>query len=526
VSRCPQCHQPLLENARFCGNCGYRLPDPEGAAEPDAVGVSEATAASLYDMQEPAAVPVDSPTQEPAAAPAPVGSAPVAARPASPEPAYRAAAPGASSSAVPPVPPVPPAAPAPMPLADPARKSHVGLIVALVIVVVVALVAVCAALFASNGSTADQTHPISVGVSSAATSQGVDAGTAQSAWGITVFTSSGAAYDDGASSIPVQVEGTAAGASYESVCYLDAEGDGLELPVGDFTLTFPAGIVLSDGTFAAPADDAQVTVTVEDTDQGPHATFSQDVTFTEVPASQVTDDELDAVEQYADSDPNDQGKAQDLCQNVRDARDAQASTVEAAKKAYASWLAQPTVAWGDAGNAVASSALSFCLVDANNDGTPDLFIESAQTSHSDGYMELLTYVDGDVKLVSTSERFTVYSSGYVLSSYMGRGDHEGAYFTFEGSTIKQHAAYTAEDEDLYEVDHGSEEPLHKGTDVGNDDLEKYGLNVCVTDVSVDGTSVDWDTYDAAVKAITQEEIPLSMVDNTAANRTSVLLGSA
>jgi hypothetical protein len=411
--------------------------------------------------------------------------------------------------------------------AGPGKKSHVGLIVALVIVVVVALVAICAALFVSNGSAADQTHPISVGVSSAATSQGVDAGTAQSAWGITVSTSSGAAYDDGATSIPVQVEGTADGASYELVCYLDAEGNGLELPVGDFTLTFPAGIVLSDGTFAAPADDAQVTVTVEDTDQGPHATFSQDVTFTEVPASQVTDDELDAVEQYAESDPNDQGKAHDLCQDVRDARDAQSSTVEAAKKAYASWLAQPSIVWGNMNKPIATSGLSFCLVDANNDGIPDLMLNSnGYTPHGEGYMELLTYVDGDVKVVDTGEELTPYTSGYVLSAYMSSGYFIGTYFTFDGATVKERAHYDAMDEEYYAMQYPGKEPLHRGTDANIKHYSEYGMSVCVTDVSLDGTSVDWDTYNAAVKAITREEIPLSLVDNTAANRTSILLDAA
>ncbi|WP_058985759.1 zinc ribbon domain-containing protein [Hugonella massiliensis] len=480
MSQCPRCHQPLPENARFCGNCGYRVPDPgEGVAAP---------------APEPVAG---------APAPCPEG----APRSGAGDPAVVAPAFAGRSAAA----------------ARASRKGRTGRILALVLGSAAVVAVVCGAFLFAQDSKAKEPHPIAVGVANSTTSQGVDAGTAQSAWGIQVRTASGAAYDDGATSIPVKVDGTVDGASYETVSYLDAEGAGLALPVGDFTLTFPAGAILSDGTFVAPADDTQVTVTVEDTDQGPHATFSQDVTFTEVPASQVTDDDLDAVARYAQDDANDQGKAQNLCQNVRDARDSQASTAQAAKKAYAGWLTQYAVPWGDSGKTVPTSSLTFCLVDANNDGVPDLMIESDQTAHVDGYMELLTYVDGDVKLVSVAERFTVYSSGYVLSSYMGVGNHEGAYFNFEGSTIKQHAAYAGEDEDIYEVEHGSTEPLHRGTDVGNDYLDNSGLDICVTDVSVDDKAVDWDTYDAAVKAITQEEVPLSLVDNTAANRTSVLL---
>lgn len=484
MSLCPQCHQPLPENARFCGNCGYRVP-----------GSDEGTVASASEPT------VGAPASRPEDAPRAGAYAPAAAQ-------------------------VPEFAGVPAAAARTSRMGRTGRIVALALAAVAVVAVVCGAFFFVQDSKAKEPHPIAVGVASSATSQGVDAGTAQIAWGIQVATSSGAAYDDGATSIPVQVEGTVDGASYETVSYLDAEGAGLALPVGDFTLTFPAGAILSDGTFVAPADDTQVTVTVKDTDQGPHATFSQDVTFTEVPASQVTDDDLDAVARYAQDDANDQGKAQNLCQSVRDARDSQASIVQAAKKAYAAWLTQYAVPWGDSGKTVPTSSLSFCLVDANNDGVPDLMIESDQTAHVDGYMELLTYADGDVKVVNTSEQLTVYTSGYVLSSYSGRGFHEGSYFTFDGATVKQHAAFSAEDEDLYVLDNPTTEPLHTGGDVGNVSLEEYGLYVCVTDASVDGNSVDWDTYDAAVKAITQEEVPLSMVDNTAVNRTSVLLGSA
>ena len=481
MSQCPRCHQPLPENARFCGNCGYRVPDPgEGVA---------------------------------ASAPEPVAGAPAS----RPEDAPHAGAYAPAAAQAPEVAGVPAAA------ARTPRKGRTGRIVALVLGAAAVVAVVCGAFLFAQDSKAKEPHPIAVGVSNSTTSQGVDAGTAQSAWGIQVTTASGAAYDDGATSIPVKVDGTVDGAAYETVSYLDAEGAGLALPVGDFTLTFPAGAILSDGTFVAPADDTQVTVTVEDTDQGPHATFSQDVTFAEVPASQVTDDDLDAVVRYAQDDANDQGKAQDLCQNVRDARDAQASTAQAAKKAYAAWLTQYAVPWGDSGKTVASSSLTFCLVDANNDSKPDLMIESDQTAHVDGYMELLTYVDGDVKVVNTSEQLTVYASGYVLSSYSRRGYHEGSYFTFDGATVKQHAAFSAEDEDLYALDHPTTEPLHTDGGVGNVNLGEYGLDVCVTGVSVDGNSVDWDTYDAAVKAITQEEVPLSLVDNTAANRTSILL---
>ncbi len=481
MSQCPRCHQPLPENARFCGNCGYRVPGPgEGVAAPAPEPVAGA----------PAPCPEGAPRSG-AGDPAAVA----------PEFAGRTAAAARAS-----------------------RKGRTGRILALVLGAAAVAAVVCGAFLFAQDSKAKEPHPIAVGVSSSTTSQGVDAGTAQSAWGIQVATASGAAYDDGATSIPVKVDGTVDGASYETVSYLDAEGAGLALPVGDFTLTFPAGAILSDGTFVAPADDTQVTVTVEDTDQGPHATFSQDVTFTEVPASQVTDDDLDAVARYAQDDANDQGKAQDLCQNVRDARESQASTAQAAKKAYAAWLTQYAVPWGDSGKTVASGALSFCLVDANNDGIPDLMLDSnANTAHGEGYMELLTYVDGDVKMIDTSEEFTVYTSGYVLSSFMGSGDHVGTYFTFDGATVKEHAHYAAMDEDLYDQWYPGKEPVHRDSNIDIDHFNEYSFGLCVTDVSVDGKAVDWDTYNAAVTAITQEEVPLSMVDNTAANRTSVLL---
>ena len=133
-------------------------------------------------------------------------------------------------------------------------------------------------------------------------------------------------YNDDATAIPVQVDGTLSdGESYSELVFLDSGGNGVVLEPGNYTLTFPGGSILSNGTVLVAPDDAKLEVEVaEDLPRNAFVQVSTDdaVSYKAVSPIDLTDETLEAVYEYAVQDPNDHGKANTLRENALSERTA------------------------------------------------------------------------------------------------------------------------------------------------------------------------------------------------------------
>lgn len=134
--------------------------------------------------------------------------------------------------------------------------------------------------------------------------------------------------------IPLTVRGADLdGNAVDEMRYVNWDGTGLELAQGSYTLTVAASPIGSDGTlFQVPADTLSVQVTRDQAD----LTGAGTLTFTEIPAAEVTDDQINAAAQYASGDTvlgTDQELGlQALAQSKRDAAVAQQQAEEAARQ--------------------------------------------------------------------------------------------------------------------------------------------------------------------------------------------------
>lgn len=144
-------------------------------------------------------------------------------------------------------------------------------------------------------------------------------------------------YNDEATAIPVHVTGTEAdGTAYDTMFYLDGGGNGIVLEPGEYTLAFPGGSILSNGTVLVAPKKKTLDVSVpENLARNEFVQISTDkaLTYRAVSPLDLTDKTLDAVYEYAVQAPNDNGKADKLRANAIKAREEAIAKQEAATKA-------------------------------------------------------------------------------------------------------------------------------------------------------------------------------------------------
>lgn len=132
-------------------------------------------------------------------------------------------------------------------------------------------------------------------------------------------------YNDDATAIPVQVDGTTAdGEAYSDLVFLDGGGNGVVLEEGEYTLTFPGGSLLANGTVLTAPKDAKLEVTVPEglaRNQFVQVPTDESISYKAILPIDLTDETLDDVYGYAVQDPNDNGKADTLRANAVEARE-------------------------------------------------------------------------------------------------------------------------------------------------------------------------------------------------------------
>ena len=135
--------------------------------------------------------------------------------------------------------------------------------------------------------------------------------------------------------IPVTVRGADLdGNAVDETRYLNWDGTGLELTQGSYTLSVAASPIGSDGTiYQVPTDALSVEVTRDQPDLTSAGTFA----FAEIPAAEVTDDQINAAAQYAGADTvlttDQELELQALAQTKRDNAVTQQQAEEAARQA-------------------------------------------------------------------------------------------------------------------------------------------------------------------------------------------------
>lgn len=125
--------------------------------------------------------------------------------------------------------------------------------------------------------------------------------------------------DDAGSRIPVHVTGTDVdGAAVDQYQYVGADGSGLSLTAGDYTLSVPALPIASDGTIYELPSDRQLTVGSDLPDSAQldvrtdDAGNPQPIVFTPIAAQDTTAEQIKAAAEYAAKDPQHADKASGL----------------------------------------------------------------------------------------------------------------------------------------------------------------------------------------------------------------------
>lgn len=144
-------------------------------------------------------------------------------------------------------------------------------------------------------------------------------------------------YNGEATAIPVHVTGTLSnGEAYDKMVFLDGGGNGVILEPGEYTLAFPGGSILANGTVLRAPKKTTLDVSVgEDLPRNAFVQVPTDtvVTYKAVSPIDLTDKVLDGVYQYAIQDPKDNGKADKLRANAIEAREAAKAKHEKATEA-------------------------------------------------------------------------------------------------------------------------------------------------------------------------------------------------
>lgn len=116
------------------------------------------------------------------------------------------------------------------------------------------------------------------------------------------------------------------------------------------------------------------------------------------------------------------------------------SKKKAALDAYARYLSQAKVNWGEYHKNVNPSEFSFKTLDMNNDRVPELILWWMNSDEASGPEHVYTYVDGKVKCITAfghGEMTAVYNKKRIIRSFhMNRGIISDNYFRVGKSEVK------------------------------------------------------------------------------------------
>ncbi len=116
-----------------------------------------------------------------------------------------------------------------------------------------------------------------------------------------------------------------------------------------------------------------------------------------------------------------------------------------AKKAFCEWMAQEMIPWGNGDNYYQKDSYSFRYMEIGKKKTPILIVKSTETSHADGYISVMQYIDGEVKCMMTNDWIeAIYNkSGIIITCHSGGsyGEIESYYYKLngKGSFVKENA---------------------------------------------------------------------------------------
>lgn len=265
-------------------------------------------------------------------------------------------------------------------------------------------------------------------------------------------------YNDEATAIPVHVTGTQSnGAAYDEMVYLDGGGNGIILEPGEYTLAFPGGSILANGTvLTAPK---KTTIDVSVSADLPRNAFVQvptdtTVTYKAVSPVDLTDKTLDKVYEYAVQDPNDNGKADKLRENAKKVRDeAQAKRDKDAKAAKKEASGKLTVSEGEEAKFLGTMEIQTAEEVAAKLGDDNiawnlagqklavLWLDKArkvtvQTAYSDDYDGYDLYFD------ETDGQTYVNSQEFEVRCLVFSTDVEGIYSAPDDGTLASHEGKT------------------------------------------------------------------------------------
>lgn len=333
--------------------------------------------------------------------------------------------------------------------------------------------------------------------------------------------------DDGP--IPLHIIGTDLdGNAVDTTAYIAADGTGTELSAGSYTASVAASPLMQDGSLYAVPDASHALRIPESDDEMPEeVTSDQPIALTKLDASAETDELIDAAYQAAIASGMDSGKDSAYQQAAKQKRtDAEAAQQAAAQKAatekaaadaheaYSAFLSQFTDSyqWRD-DKGVSLSECKFVVIDIDGDGVDELLLESTETSHADGYQQLLQYRNGAVSLLLRgSESFKIFKSGAVLNTFVATRGSNGWYYTIAKGTAAKVAEYITE----YDEEGTTPMKYHSFFDPGGMSWSN------VISLKVTGQEVDLDTYLATARKLADADITPETVQNTAENRQKLL----
>lgn len=128
-------------------------------------------------------------------------------------------------------------------------------------------------------------------------------------------------YNGQASSLPVQVKGTSnAGREIDKLVFLDSGGNGVILPAGNFTLTFPGGSFLASGTVLRAPEDYALEIEVPEglaKNEFYQVSLENVVTYEAITPLNATDEIIEQVYTYASQNPSERTKVDELRDNAK-----------------------------------------------------------------------------------------------------------------------------------------------------------------------------------------------------------------
>lgn len=136
-------------------------------------------------------------------------------------------------------------------------------------------------------------------------------------------------------------------------------------------------------------------------------------------------------------------------------------------RAYRAYLSADTIDWHGWGDE-SSDTLKFYIIDINNDGIQEMFVENDNAAHAAGYVSVFTYSNGELKELSilSLEELYIGKSCIIVSSYFGQGHGNYYFYTFNSKDGFQEIMSYNTVQNIYStvaqiIDEGFGDSMHK-----------------------------------------------------------------